>query len=70
MLVRLGVSYEDALQDGVILCKLMNIISPGSINKINPSGAGHFKICENLNKYERYFLFSSNSLKVTDADHF
>ena len=48
----IGVSYEDALQDGVILCKLMNIISPGSINKINPSGAGHFKICENLNKYE------------------
>lgn len=50
VLVRLDVSYEDALQDGVILCKLMNIISPGSINKINPSGAGHFKICENLNK--------------------
>ncbi|XP_045028247.1 muscle-specific protein 20 isoform X3 [Daphnia magna] len=47
-----GVSYEDALQDGVILCKLMNIISPGSINKINPSGAGHFKICENLNKFQ------------------
>lgn len=50
LLSLLGVSYEDALQDGVILCKLMNIISPGSINKINPSGAGHFKICENLNK--------------------
>ena len=28
-------SYEDALQDGVLLCKLMNVLAPGSINKIN-----------------------------------
>lgn len=45
-----GVSYEDALQDGVLLCKLMNKLAPGSVNKINPGGTGHFKMVENLNK--------------------
>jgi len=44
-------SYEDGLQDGVMLCKLMNKLVPGSINKINTI-ASHFKMVENLNKFQ------------------
>lgn len=44
-----GVSYEDHLRDGVVLCELMNKIKPGSINKINTSGSD-FKLMENINK--------------------
>ena len=45
-----GKPYEDVLKDGVILCKLMNTLSPGSIPKINISGA-HFKLMENVSRY-------------------
>ena len=45
-----GKPYEDVLKDGVILCKLMNTLSPGSIPKINVSGA-HFKLMENVSRY-------------------
>jgi len=47
-----GVTYEDALQDGVLLCKLINKLAPGSVTKVNASGAGHFKMVENLNKFQ------------------
>jgi len=43
--------YEDALRDGVILCKLANKLMPGSITKINTSG-GQFKLMENINKFQ------------------
>lgn len=46
----LGVSYEDALRDGVLLCKLMNKLQPGLITKINTSG-GDYKMMDNLNQY-------------------
>ena len=29
-----GVSYEETLKDGVVLCKLMNKIKPGAIDKV------------------------------------
>jgi len=45
-----GVTYEDALKDGVLLCKVMNKLKPGSINKINTSG-GQFKLMENINNF-------------------
>jgi len=48
-----GVSYEDALQDGVLLCQLINKLAPGSVNKVNPGGSGHFKMVENLNKFQQ-----------------
>ena len=44
-----GKPYEDALKDGVILCKLMNILSPGSISKIHTTGA-NFKLMENVSR--------------------
>lgn len=44
-----GKPYEEALKDGVILCKLMNTLSPGSVPKINTSGA-NFKLMENITK--------------------
>jgi len=46
-----GQSYEDNLQDGVLLCKLMNKLAPGSISKIN-TNASHFKMMENLNRFQ------------------
>jgi len=45
-------SYEDSLRDGVILCKLMNKLSPGAIPKINTSGA-QFKMMENIQKFQK-----------------
>lgn len=44
-----GVSYEDHLKDGQILCEVMNKLKPGSIAKVNSSG-GQFKMMENINK--------------------
>lgn len=44
-----GVSYEDALRDGIILCMLMNKLQPGIISKINTTG-GDYKMMDNLNQ--------------------
>lgn len=44
-----GVPYEFALRDGVILCELMNRLSPGIISKINRSG-GDYKMMDNLSQ--------------------
>ena len=45
----IGVPYENALRDGVILCRLMNKLQPGIISKINTSG-GDYKMMDNLNQ--------------------
>ncbi|KAF4523285.1 hypothetical protein B566_EDAN009408 [Ephemera danica] len=37
-----GQLYEDVLRDGQVLCRLMNKLQPGSIQKINSSG-GQFQ---------------------------
>lgn len=42
------IPFEDALRDGIILCKLMNRLSPGLIPKINTSG-GDYKMMDNIN---------------------
>lgn len=47
-----GETYEDALKDGIILCKLMNKLSPNSIPKINTTG-GQFKMMENINLFQK-----------------
>ena len=41
--------YEYALRDGIILCKLMNRLAPGIIQKINTSG-GDYKLMDNINQ--------------------
>ena len=52
-------SYEDTLHDGVVLCKVMNTLSPGSVSKIITSGSLYFKQMENITRYtkEGSFLF-------------
>lgn len=47
-----GVSYEDALRDGVLLCMLMNKLQPGLISKVNTSG-GDYKMMDNLNQFQK-----------------
>lgn len=40
-------SFEDSLRDGILLCKLMNKLNPGTIQKINVSG-GDYKMMDNI----------------------
>lgn len=47
-----GVEYEDHLKDGQVLCKLINILSPNAVPKINSSG-GQFKMMENINNFQK-----------------
>lgn len=47
-----GVAYEDVLKDGTVLCKLMNVLVPNSIPKINETG-GQFKLMENINNFQK-----------------
>lgn len=51
--------YEHALRDGIILCKLMNRLSPGIIQKINLTG-GDYKMMDNLNQlvFQRKICYS------------
>lgn len=42
-------SYEDALRDGIILCKLMCHLAPGIIAKVNVSG-GDYKMMDNISQ--------------------
>ena len=42
-------AYEDVLRDGIVLCRLINKIVPGSVNKIQTSG-GSFKLMENIQR--------------------
>jgi len=60
-----GETYEDALKDGHILCKLMNKLQPGVIAKINTSG-GQFKMMENINNFQN----AMKSYGVPDIDVF
>ena len=60
-----GESYEDALKDGIILCKLMNKLKPGAIPKINTSGAS-FKLMENINLFQK----ATKEYGVADLDVF
>ncbi|GAB0090480.1 Calponin-homology (CH) domain-containing protein [Sergentomyia squamirostris] len=46
-----GVLYEDVLRDGVILCRLMNRLKPGIIQRINTSG-GDYKMMDNISQLD------------------
>ncbi|TRY74026.1 hypothetical protein TCAL_06699 [Tigriopus californicus] len=43
--------FEDVLKDGVVLCRVMNKLAPGSVAKINETGPS-FKMMENVNKFQ------------------
>ncbi|KAF8570906.1 hypothetical protein P879_07641 [Paragonimus westermani] len=45
-------AYEEVLKDGVILCKLINKIKPGSVKRINENSTMPFKIMENINAFQ------------------
>jgi len=47
-----GSSYEEVLQDGQVLCRLINKLKPGSVSKINESG-GQFKLMENITNFQK-----------------
>merc|ERR1711884_212616 len=50
-----GKAYEDALKDGVILCRLMNALQPGIVSKIVELGP-NFKMMENVNRFHKALL--------------
>jgi len=60
-----GALYEDALNDGQRLCRVMNKLKPGSIPKINESG-GQFKMMENINNFQK----ASSEYGVPKIDQF
>ncbi|TGZ72293.1 hypothetical protein CRM22_002179 [Opisthorchis felineus] len=45
-------AYEEILKDGVVLCKLINKIKPGSVKRINENSTMPFKIMENINAFQ------------------
>jgi len=57
--------YEEALKNGVILCKFMNTLSPGAVPKINTSGS-NFKMMENASLFHNALV----NYGVDEADIF
>ena len=58
-------SFGEALKDGIMLCKLINALKPGTIKKINESRLA-FKLMENT----KNFLQACRQLGVADHDCF
>lgn len=43
--------YEDVLKNGIVLCKLINVIAPGSVKKIQERGT-NFQLMENIQRFQ------------------
>lgn len=43
--------YEDILKDGIVLCKLANKLTPGSVKKIQERGT-NFQLMENIQRFQ------------------
>jgi len=43
--------YEDILKDGIVLCKLANKLTPGSVKKIQERGT-NFQLMENVQRFQ------------------
>lgn len=44
--------YEDILKDGIVLCKLINKLAPGSVKKIQERGT-NFQLMENIQRFQQ-----------------
>lgn len=58
-------NFEDSLRDGILLCKLMNKLKPGIVQKISVSG-GDYKMMDNISQFQR----AAVSWGVSDVDLF
>lgn len=58
-------TFEDSLRDGILLCKLMNKLHPGIIQKISVSG-GDYKMMDNISQFQR----AATHYGVGDVDLF
>mgnify|MGYP003572569166 CR=1 FL=1 len=64
-------SYEDILQNGIILCKVINVLQPGSINekKIDTTGTP-FKTMQNITNFndaiKKYGVPVGDTFQTTD----
>ena len=62
-------SVKDALKDGIYLCKLINILQPESIRKVNESKMA-FKMMENIGNFlsacEKYGLVKADLFQTVD----
>lgn len=45
-------NFENSLRNGIFLCKLMNKLNPGTIQKITMSG-GDYKMMDNISQFQR-----------------
>ena len=51
MYIRGGKYYFQVLKDGIVLCKLINKLSPGSVKKIKEKGPA-FMLMENVQAFQ------------------
>merc|ERR1712071_268406 len=58
---KFSVPLEEALRDGQVLCQLINKLAPGSVTKVNSTGA-QFKMMENIQKFQNKREFSEDVL--------
>lgn len=55
-------SFEDSLRDGILLCKVMNKLHPGIVQKINVSG-GDYKMMDNISvSFDLLFLWAFSDI--------
>lgn len=57
--------YEDALKDGIILCKLINKLKPGSVTKIREKGSA-FQMRDNITQFQ----IAAKAYGLRDTDLF
>ncbi|XP_074661027.1 muscle-specific protein 20-like [Tubulanus polymorphus] len=62
-------NLHEALKDGKMLCKLINILAPGSVKKINDTKMA-FKLMENIGNFltaiERYGVSKTDAFQTVD----
>ena len=64
-------SYSQVLKNGVVLCQLMNKISPGSVKKFKTSGPA-FLLMENISPFqvsENGWLLATEERSWMDREH-